>query len=101
MKKITGIIIIAFAGLFITSCNADDKKTEERVDKKNEITVTEVPMQVKDSFTATHSSATDIAWEEAHEGDVKTFKVKFKLNDKAMKAEYKGDGALIKESEDN
>ena len=35
------------------------------------------------------------------QANVKTFKVKFKLNDKAMKAEYKGDGALIKESEDN
>jgi len=98
MKKIAGILIISIATLFAPACN---NKKDERVDKKKEISVSEVPAAVKDAFTTTHSTATDIVWEDAHEGDTDTYKVKFKLNDKYMKAEYKEDGSLIKENDDN
>jgi hypothetical protein len=98
MKRIAGILMIAVASFFAPACNSDKK--DDRVDKKNEISVTEVPAAVKDSFAVTHSAATDIVWEDAHEGDTDTYKVKFKLNDKNMKAEYKKDGSLVKEGDD-
>ena len=84
--------------LFSSACNSDKKV--ERVDEKKAISVNEVPAAVKDSFAVTHSAATDIAWEDAHEGDADTYKVKFKMNDKNMKAEYKKDGSLVKEGDD-
>lgn len=98
MKKIAGILMIAVACYFAPACNSDKK--EERVDKKNEISVIEVPAAVKDAFAVTHSGATDIVWEGAHEGDADTYKVKFRMNDKNMKAEYNKDGSLIKEKDD-
>jgi hypothetical protein len=64
------------------------------------ISASEVPAAVKSAFESKYSSATDIIWEDAHEGEVKTYKVKFKSNDKYMKAEYKEDGSLIKEDID-
>lgn len=83
--------------MFGPACN--DKKGD-RVDKKNEISANEVPDAVKNAFNAKYSAATDVVWEDAHEGDIKTYKVKFKSNDKYMKAEYKEDGSLIKENAD-
>jgi len=96
MKKI-GLLLIGLACLFAPACN--DKK-DDRADKKNVISANEVPAPVKDAFNAKHSAATDVIWENAHEGDVTTYKVKFKSNDKYMKAEYKEDGALVKEDAD-
>ena len=60
----------------------------------------EVPEAVKNAFTAKYSTATDVIWENAHEGDIATYKVKFKNNAKDMKAEFKEDGSLIKENLD-
>ena len=96
MKR-AGILIIALAYLLAPACN--DKKGG-RADKENVISASEVPAAVKNSFNAKYSTATDIIWEDAHEGDSKTYKVKFKSNDKYMKAEYKDDGSLIKEKTD-
>jgi hypothetical protein len=96
MKKTAAALIIAVACLFAPACN--DKN--DRADKKNVIAASEVPATVKNAFESKHSDATDIIWEDAHEGDVKTYKVKFKSNDKYMKAEYKEDGSLVKEDID-
>ena len=98
MKKTAGILMIAFVCLFTPACN--NNKTDGRADKKNVISASEVPVAVKDAFAATHAAATEIIWEDAREADVRTYKVKFKLNDKYMKAEYKVDGSLIKENDD-
>ena len=98
MKKIAGILMIAVASFFAPACN--NEKKDDRVDEKKVISVSEVPAAVKDSFAVTHSGATDIVWEDAHEGDTDTYKVKFKLNNKNMKAEYKKDGSLVKEGDD-
>jgi hypothetical protein len=97
MKKKARILIIGVGCLLATACG---NKTESRADKKNVISESEVPVAVKDSFTAKHAAATDVIWEDAHEGDVATYKVKFKWNDKYMKAEYKEDGSLVKENND-
>jgi len=96
MKKTAGILIIVVASLFATSCT--DKS--DRADKKNVISANEVPAAVKNAFEAKYAAASDIIWEDAHEGEAKTYKVKFKTNDKYMKAEYKPDGSLVKEDTD-
>ena len=96
MKKIAGILVIALACLFAPRCN--DKK--DRADEKKVVSTSEVPDAVKNAFTAKYSTATDVIWENAHEGDVATYKVKFKSNDKYMKAEFKEDGSLVKEDAD-
>jgi hypothetical protein len=95
MKKTAGILIIVLASLFSPSCNDKD-----RADKKNVISASEVPAAVKNAFEAKYAAASDIIWEDAHEGEAKTYKVKFKTNDKYMKAEYKPDGSLVKEDTD-
>ena len=95
MKTISMFVMVV--GFFCaTACNNKD----DRVDQKNVISANEVPAPVKDAFASKHSTATDIVWEDAHEGDIKTYKVKFKSNDKYMKAEYKADGSLVKEDTD-
>ena len=96
MKKAAIILIVITASLFAPACNGKG----DRADKKNEISATEVPAAVKSAFEAKHADATDVIWENAHEADVKTYKVKFKSNDKYMKAEYKEDGSLVKEDLD-
>jgi len=96
MKRIAGILIIALASFFAPACN--DKK--DRADEKNVVSASEVPEAVKNAFTAKYSTATDVIWENAHEGDIATYKVKFKNNAKDMKAEFKEDGSLIKENLD-
>ena len=98
MKRIAGVLMIAVASFFAPACN--ESKTDGKVDEKKEISIIEVPVAVKDSFAATHSGATDIVWEEAHEGNADTYKVKFRMNDKKMKAEYNKDGTLVKEGDD-
>jgi hypothetical protein len=95
MKKTAGILIIVLASLFLPSCNDKD-----RADKKNVISASEVPAAVKNAFEAKYAAPSDIIWEDAHEGEAKTYKVKFKTNDKYMKAEYKPDGSLVKEDTD-
>jgi hypothetical protein len=95
MKK-RSMLIMALAFVFATACN----NKESRVDEKHAISATEVPAEVKNAFNAKYAAATDIVWEDAHEGDIKTYKVKFKTNDKYMKAEYKEDGSLVKEGAD-
>jgi len=99
MKKAIAILSIAVACLFAPACNSD-RTSNARADKKNVILESEVPVAVKNSFNASHAAATEIIWESAHEEGIGTYKVKFKANDKYMKAEYKGDGTLIKENDD-
>ena len=93
MKR--AIVILMIATGFMFACNDSG-----RADKKNVISEAEVPAAVKTAFESKHADATDIIWENAHEADVKTYKVKFKSNDKYMKAEYKEDGVLVKEDID-
>ena len=81
------------------SCGGDDKKEKGKDDK--EISTGSVPDSVKSAFSAKYATATDIKWEDAHENDIQTYKAKFTLNGKKMKAEFDTKGNLVKESEDN
>jgi hypothetical protein len=84
--------------LIVPACK--DSKKDERVDKKNAINAAEVPLIVRDSFAARYPGAAEVLWENAHEEDDKTYKVKFSKEGVYWKAEFKGDGSFIKGKED-
>ncbi len=96
MKKI--IINFAIIITIITLASCKDEKKEK---KSDEISVNLVPAPVQSAFSEKYSTATGVKWEDAHEDDIKTFKAKFTLDGKKMKAEFDANGALIKSEEDN
>ena len=81
----------------IQSCDNDTKVKED--DKT--ISTTDVPAPVQTAFSAKYSTATDVKWEDAHEGTKQTYKAKFTLNGKKMKAEFDNNGGFVKEEEDS
>ena len=83
-------------GLIMTACKDEATPAADRADKKNMITADKVPAVVKEAFNARYPSVTDIIWETAHEGDMDTYKVKFKKRTEYLKAEFAADGKLIK-----
>ena len=97
MKKIFLIMALSLSLFTIQSCNNDKKDTEE----KKELSTTDVPAPVQSAFSAKYSTATDVKWEDAHENNVQTYKAKFMMNGKKMKAEFDTNGGFIKEEEDN
>jgi len=96
MKKIVFLIGFSLSLVLVQSCS-DTKK-----EKKDEtISTTDVPSSVQSAFSAKYSTATDVKWEDAHEDTLQTFKAKFVVNGKKMKAEFDKNGGLVKEEEDN
>ena len=83
--------------LAIQSCDSD----AEVKDNDKEITTNDVPAPVQTAFSAKYSTATDVKWEDASEGTTKTYKAKFTLNGKKMKAEFDNNGAFVKEEDDS
>ena len=81
----------------IQSCDNDKKETED----SKEISANDVPAPIQTAFSAKYSTATDVKWEDAHENNVQTYKAKFMVNGKKMKAEFDSNGGLVKEEEDN
>lgn len=61
----------------------------------------DVPATVKTAFSAKYSTATDVSWEDAKEDSIQTYKAKFTIDGKKMKAEFDGTGKLVKEEADN
>ena len=88
------------SGALLITPSCKNEKKETRADEKNVITDTEVPPVIKSSFTAKYPNATEVIWEDAKENDIPTIKVKFKRDGKYWKAEFKADGTLVKEKED-
>lgn len=82
--------------LLTQSCN--DTKTEQ--DEKT-VSSSDIPASVQSAFSAKYSTATEVKWEDAHEDTLQTFKAKFVLNGKKMKAEFDRNGGFVKEEEDN
>jgi len=96
MKKVILFVAISLSLITMQSCNNDKKDKENK-----ELSASDVPAPVKSAFSAKYSTATDIRWEDAHENDRQTYKAKFMLNGKKMKAEFDTSGVFIKENEDN
>ena len=96
MKKIFLIMAISFSLFTVQSCNNDTKAKEDN----KELSTVDVPAPVQSAFSAKYSTATDVKWEDAHEGTKQTYKAKFNLNGKKMKAEFDANGGFVKEEED-
>jgi len=96
MKKIILMIAIGFSLFTIQACNNDAKTKEDKT-----ITANDVPASVQSAFSAKYSTATEVKWEDAHENNVQTYKAKFMVNGKKMKAEFDANGGFVKEEEDN
>ena len=97
MKKIFLIMALSLSLFTIQSCDNDKKDKED----EKTLSTTDVPAPVQTAFSAKYSTATDVKWEDAHENNVQTYKAKFMVNGKKMKAEFDANGGLVKEEEDN
>ena len=97
MKKIFLIMALSLSLFTMQSCNND---TNSKTDEKT-VSSTDVPASVQTAFSAKYSTATDIKWEDAHENNIQTYKAKFTMNGKKMKAEFDSSGGFVKEEEDN
>ena len=95
MKKTITFLALLLSLVTFSSCK--DKKSEIN---KNEIPVSNVPASVQTAFKDKYITATEAIWEDAHENDIQTYKVKFMLDDKKMKAEFDANGVLIKQKAD-
>ena len=95
MKKIVFLIGFSLSIVLVQSCNSKTEKKDET------ISTNDVPASVQSAFSAKYSTATDVKWEDAHENDQQTYKAKFTLNGKKMKAEFDANGTFIKEGEDS
>jgi hypothetical protein len=84
-------------GLSVFTIQSCDNKKEDATEKK----VVNVPAPVQTAFSAKYSTATDVKWEDAHEGTKDTYKAKFMLDGKKWKAEFDANGGFVKEEEDN
>ena len=91
-------MVITLSLLTLQSCN--DKADTDDKDGKT-LSETDVPPTVKTAFSAKYSTATDVKWEDAKEDSIQTYKAKFTVDGKKMKAEFDGTGKLIKEEADN
>jgi len=95
MKKIVFLVGFSVSLLLVQSCNNKTEKKDET------ISTNDVPASVQSAFSAKYSTATDVKWEDAHEDTLQTYKAKFVINGKKMKAEFDKNGGLVKEEEDN
>jgi hypothetical protein len=88
---------LSFSLFTIQSCDNDNKVKDE------EKTLTQMMFlrRVQTAFSAKYSTATDVKWEDAHEAQKQTYKAKFSLNGKKMKAEFDPNGGFVKEEEDS
>lgn len=96
MKKMIGITAIIFSLFIIQSCSNDKNDKDDKTGSS-----TDVPAAVQTAFSAKYSTATYVKWEDAHEDSVQTYKAKFTINGKKMKAEFDKNGGFVKEEEDN
>ena len=96
MKKIITCLAISLSVFTLQSCK--EKKAETTTDA---IATANVPAAVQTSFSTKYATATDIVWEDAHEIDKQSYKAKFTINGKKMKAEFNAAGGFIKEKEDD
>ena len=91
---------ITFLAILISLAISFSCKDKKPATNKDEIPVSDVPVSVQTAFKDKYITATEAIWEDAHENDIQTYKVKFMLDDKKMKAEFDVNGVLIKQKED-
>ena len=77
------------------SCNEKNDN-----DKKDNINTSDVPAAVISAFNAKFPGATDVEWKHAKEDGKPSYKAKYKINGKKVKAEFGEDGSFIKAEDD-
>ena len=82
--------------LLTQSCNDTETKQEDKT-----VSSSDIPASVQAAFSGKYATGTDVKWEDAKEDTLQTFKAKFVLNGKKMKAEFDRNGGFVKEEEDN
>ena len=87
---------ISLSLFIMQSCNNEEETKDDKAVSGND-----VPAAVQSAFSAKYSTATYVKWEDAHEDSVQTYKAKFTINGKKMKAEFDKNGGFVKEEEDN
>ena len=97
MKKIFLILALSLSLFAIQSCDNDNTTKDDT----KTISTNDVPAPVQTAFSAKYSTATEVKWEDASEGTKQTYKAKFTLNGKKMKAEFDTNGGFVKEEEDS
>ena len=96
MKKIFFATVIGLSLFILPSCDNDKKVKDDK-----EIPSSAVPASVQSAFSVKYSTASEVKWEDAHEDTTKTYKAKFTLDGKKMKAEFDATGNFVKEENDN
>ncbi|MCD6010362.1 MAG: putative beta-lactamase-inhibitor-like, PepSY-like [Flavipsychrobacter sp.] len=89
MKKTIVYMALFVAGLSFTACK--ENKTE------TDITEADVPVAVKDAFTAKYPAAAEVKWEKETEGAKVCYEAEFKVENKEKEAFFDEAGAFIKE----
>ena|SRR5688572_7693484 len=96
MKKILLILAIGFSAISFQGCNDEKGNTSTDTDR-DDIPASQVPQPVQSAFAAKYNAAADVQWERAQENGMSTFKAKFTVDGKKIKAEYDSTGRFIKE----
>lgn len=90
MKKTLIALTIAAACFFAPACKGKSSKQNSDI---------AVPEKVQTAFDTKYYDAKDVEWETAHEKDMATYKAKFIVGNKKVKAEFTLDGQLVKEEQ--
>jgi len=101
MKKF--IFILSICIIVITGCNTTGEKKESSSSKSenhNIISSAELPAAVLASFKTKYKNAADVKWEKAQEEGKPSYKAKWKIDGKKIKAEFAEDGSFIKEKQE-
>jgi curli biogenesis system outer membrane secretion channel CsgG len=106
MKKVFVYLTIFILIFVIQACNptstdSKESKSTENTKKKNvfSIAASEVPSSVINTFNGKYPKAVNVTWEKATEDGKPSYKAKWKIDGKKIKAEFSEDGSFIKEKE--
>ncbi len=102
MKKLIFIFSVSII-LIIVGCNtqsAEKESSSAKTEKHNIIPSSEVPAAVLSTFKTRYKDATNAKWEKAQEEGKPSYKAKWKIDGKKIKAEFAEDGSFIKEKQE-
>ncbi len=105
MKKIFLILTILLSVFLIQACNESSTNTKENPEKEKStkkknafsIAASEVLSSVITTFKGKYPNAANVNWEKATEDGKPSYKAKWQVDGKKIKAEFAEDGTFIKE----
>ncbi len=103
MNKFIIILSIGISLLITNSCNTPGAGKEiipTKSENHNLIPLSEVPASVLSTFKTKYKNPSDVKWEKAQEDGKPSYKAKWKIDGKKIKAEFAEDGSFIKEKQE-